>query len=108
MKAYKGLAATSATITHLKRELMHAIWLILLDDEFMEAYEHGIIVKCADGIIRRVFPRFFTYSADYPEKYVQFFTTLLSFLPSPPEFSSRPSVTSPNVSVHDVLFRNAG
>uniref|UniRef100_A0A8H7XVD3 Uncharacterized protein n=1 Tax=Psilocybe cubensis TaxID=181762 RepID=A0A8H7XVD3_PSICU len=68
MKAYNGLTATAATITHLKRELMHAIWLILLDEEFMEAYEHGIIIKCADGITRRVFPRFFTYSADYPEK----------------------------------------
>ena len=25
---------------------------LLLDDEFMEAYEHGIVVKCADGVIR--------------------------------------------------------
>ena len=33
-------------------------------------YEHGVIVTCADGIVRRVFPRIFTYSADYPEKYV--------------------------------------
>jgi len=29
-----------------------------------------MIVDCIDGIRRRVFPRFFTYSADYPEKYV--------------------------------------
>ncbi|KAH9480132.1 hypothetical protein JR316_0006729 [Psilocybe cubensis] len=68
MKVYNGLTASAATITHLKRELMHAIWLILLDEEFMEAYKHGIIIKCADGVIRHVFPRFFTYSADYPEK----------------------------------------
>ena len=57
-------------MTHLKRELMHAVWELLLDDEFMEAYEHGIVVKCADGVIRRIYPRFFTYSADYPEKYM--------------------------------------
>ena len=38
-------------MTHLKRELMHAVWELLLDDEFMEAYEHGIVVKCADGVI---------------------------------------------------------
>jgi hypothetical protein len=55
-------------MTHLKRELIHAIYELLLDEEFMHAYEHGIVVKCADGIMRRIFPRFFTYAADYPEK----------------------------------------
>ena len=55
-------------VTHCRRELMQAIWLKLLDDEFLEAYSHGLIVTCADGIIRRVFPRIITYSADYPEK----------------------------------------
>jgi hypothetical protein len=49
---------------------MHAIWALLLNPEFMHAYEHGIVIKCADGVMRRVYPRFFTYSADYPEKYV--------------------------------------
>ncbi|TCD63562.1 hypothetical protein EIP91_005233 [Steccherinum ochraceum] len=69
--AYKkifGIAATKATLQHCRRELMQAIWLLLLDDEFMEAYEHGIILRFADGIVRRVFPRIFTYAADYPEK----------------------------------------
>ncbi|THV05942.1 hypothetical protein K435DRAFT_816082 [Dendrothele bispora CBS 962.96] len=63
-----GFPASAPTLTHLKRELMQAIWALILDPEFMEAYEHGILVKCGDGIIRRLFPRFFTYSADYPEK----------------------------------------
>ncbi|KAF8148266.1 hypothetical protein B0H34DRAFT_758798 [Crassisporium funariophilum] len=63
-----GDPASAATLTHLKRDLMHAIWELLLDPEFIHAYEHGIILKCADGVIRRLFPRFFTYSADYPEK----------------------------------------
>jgi hypothetical protein len=49
---------------------MHKVWELLLDPEFLHAYEHGIVLKCADGIVRRIFPRFFTYSADYPEKYV--------------------------------------
>ncbi|PSR72539.1 hypothetical protein PHLCEN_2v11592 [Hermanssonia centrifuga] len=53
-----------------KNQLMHAVWLLLLDDKFMEAYEHGIRVNCADGIIQQLFPRFFTYSADYPERFV--------------------------------------
>ena len=51
-----------------KRELFQAIWLLLMDPEFMEAYEHGFVIECADGVMRRLFPRVFTYSADYPEK----------------------------------------
>ena len=48
---------------------MQLIWLMLLDDEFMDAYVNGFLHQCGDGIIRRIFPRFFAYSADYPEKY---------------------------------------
>jgi hypothetical protein len=29
-----------------------------------------MVLKCADGVLRRIFPRIFTYSADYPEKCV--------------------------------------
>jgi hypothetical protein len=35
---------------------MQEVWQQLLDDDFLEAYQHGI------------YPRIFTYSADYPEK----------------------------------------
>ncbi len=45
--------------------------MLLLDPEFMHAYVHGIVIECADGILHRVYPHFFTYSADYPEKYVR-------------------------------------
>ena len=47
---------------------MHGVWRVLLDDEFLHAYQHGIVLKCADGIERRIYPRIFTYSADFPEK----------------------------------------
>jgi hypothetical protein len=57
-------------ITHCRREAYHAQWMELLDDEFIEAYKHGIVINCCDGITRRFYPRIFTYSADYPEKYV--------------------------------------
>lgn len=63
-----GEPASSSTFTHLKRELVHAIWELILDGKFVEAYKHGIVIHCSDGITRRVFPRFFSYSADYPEK----------------------------------------
>ncbi|KAL1939913.1 hypothetical protein VTO73DRAFT_9613 [Trametes versicolor] len=58
----------SKILTHCRRELMHGIWRLLLGDRFEEACRHGIVVKCFDGITRRLYPRFFTYSADYPEK----------------------------------------
>ena len=47
---------------------MHAVWKTILDDDFIHAYVHGMVVMCIDGIERRIFPRLFTYSADYPEK----------------------------------------
>lgn len=47
-----------------------------MDDDFMHAYEFGIVIECLDGISQRVFPRFFSYSADYPEKYVKILTFL--------------------------------
>jgi hypothetical protein len=55
-------------MTHCRRELMHGVWKFLLDEDFIHAYKYGMVVKCVDGIERRVYPRFFTYSADYPEK----------------------------------------
>jgi hypothetical protein len=55
-------------MTHCRRELMQAVWDKILDEDFIHAYLYGIVIKCIDGIERRVYPRFFTYSADYPEK----------------------------------------
>lgn len=42
--------------------------MILLNAEFIDAYVNGIQIEFFDGVVRRVFPRIFTYSADYPEK----------------------------------------
>jgi len=64
-----GKPPNGAFLAHCFRELIHAQWKILLDDDFIEAWKHGIVVHCPDGIWRRFYPRFFTYSADYPEKY---------------------------------------
>ncbi len=57
-------------LTHCRREVMHGAWNIILDDDFIYACTYGIVVMCVDGNERRVYPRIFTYSADYPEKYV--------------------------------------
>ncbi|KAJ3913352.1 hypothetical protein F5877DRAFT_93236 [Lentinula edodes] len=41
---------------------------ISLNDAFLHAYKYGIVIKCFDGVECRVYPWFFTYLADYPEK----------------------------------------
>jgi hypothetical protein len=60
--------ATVPVFRFLKVDLMQQIWLLILDDDFVEAYIHGMLITCSDGVKRRIFPRIFTYAADYPEK----------------------------------------
>jgi hypothetical protein len=66
-----GKGANTHIMAHCRREALHAQWEVLLDDEFLQAYKSGIVITCCDGVIRRFYPRIFTYSADYPEKYVE-------------------------------------
>jgi len=63
---------TNDCVTHCHREFFHKQWKILLDDEFLEAYEHDVIILCCDGLKRRFYPRIFTYSADSSEQYINF------------------------------------
>ena len=64
--------ATATILQFLKVQLMQQIWWLLLNDTFMNAYTHGIVITCGDKVKQWVFPQFFTYVADYPEKYVLF------------------------------------
>ncbi|KAJ7191279.1 hypothetical protein GGX14DRAFT_579131 [Mycena pura] len=57
-----------AVETHLKRELMHAVWDMLLDDDFIKACDDGLEILCYDKILRDVFPWIYLYGADYPER----------------------------------------
>jgi hypothetical protein len=63
-----GTSASAVLVTFCRRQLMHAAWSLLLDDDFCHAYEHGTVIECSDGVFRRVYPRIMTYAADYPEK----------------------------------------
>ncbi|KXN87761.1 hypothetical protein AN958_08173 [Leucoagaricus sp. SymC.cos] len=63
-----NIAATAQVLTNCRRELVHMILLLLFDEEFRHAYEFGIVIQFIDGIFRRMFPRFFIYGMDYPEK----------------------------------------
>ena len=98
-----------ALFTHCRRELFHAQWRDLLDDEFLQAYEHGMAFICGDGIKRRLFPRIFTYSADYPEKYIvlfhrdRFTTQAQAFVP--PGYSSQTYAALVVACAQDALFQ---
>ncbi len=70
IKKITGKHPTADTITHCRRELMHKVLSLIFDQEFSAMHQDGIVIKCADGVMRRIFPRLFTYSADYPEKCV--------------------------------------
>ncbi|KAI5115443.1 hypothetical protein M0805_006771 [Coniferiporia weirii] len=63
-----GCKASNELLTHCRREIMHAVWKIMLNDDFLDAWKNGIVVECGDGVKQRLFPHIFTYSADYPEK----------------------------------------
>jgi hypothetical protein len=64
-----GNGPNATLLAHCHHEAFHAQWEAILDNDFVHAYEHGIVIECCDGVKRRFYPRIFTYSADYPEKY---------------------------------------
>jgi hypothetical protein len=63
-----GVPPPLDVLTHCRRELFHEVIKLILEGRFTEAYKHGVLIEFPDGITRRVFPRFYCYSADYPEK----------------------------------------
>jgi len=81
-KKAHGHQPSKAMYTHMKRELFHACWRLFLNEEFVTVYEKGFVHHCADGIVRRIFPQFKFYSADYPEKcaLLLYVRTVLTFL----------------------------
>ena len=64
-----GANASDDHLAFLRKEVYHAVWALLLHPEFMHAYFHGFEWEFWDRVIRLCFPRIFTHSADYPEKY---------------------------------------
>ena len=53
---------------HCKCELMHAVWDLLLDEDFIKGSTNGLAIQCSDGIEHIFFLHIITYSAEYPEK----------------------------------------
>ncbi|KAF5343015.1 hypothetical protein D9757_014587 [Collybiopsis confluens] len=63
-----GCTPADKILTFMRREIPHAIYAKLFDEEFMKAYRDGIILTCGNNLTYCMFPRLFTWSADYPEK----------------------------------------
>ncbi|RXW14734.1 hypothetical protein EST38_g11122 [Candolleomyces aberdarensis] len=69
--AYRDIFGTDPSndiMTHSRRELVHAVYLLLMNKDFMHAYVYGCEFEFWDGIIRQWFPRWFIHATDYPEK----------------------------------------
>jgi Plavaka transposase len=75
-----GKTPSAAFQTHCHRQMFHEQWKVILDDEFMEAYLHGVVINCLDKVERRFYLRIFIYSSDYPEKCVYNLFSCLLFL----------------------------
>lgn len=61
----------------LKREILQKGWhKQLLEPSFKAACGERVILKCGDGITRRVFPKMLLYSADLQEKWVSMHSRL--------------------------------
>lgn len=98
-----GRGPTRVFMTYCQREAFHTQLGLIFDDEFIEAYEHGIVICCCDGITRRFYPRVFTHSADYPEKYVSFSSWFLhSNHSNPPGFYWPQFAIEEGAHAHDV------
>jgi hypothetical protein len=64
----KGSGSTPSLKTHCRREVFQAALRLIFGEEFVHAYQNGIILIFPDGVKRKCFIRIITYSADYPEK----------------------------------------
>ncbi|KAF9538744.1 hypothetical protein CPC08DRAFT_738832 [Agrocybe pediades] len=60
--------ATKDTLTHLRRELMQAVWELILDEDTVNAYAYGEKFRLYDEVDHALYLRFLFYSMDYPEK----------------------------------------
>ncbi|KIK18270.1 hypothetical protein PISMIDRAFT_14512 [Pisolithus microcarpus 441] len=50
MEHFGGKYPGDVLTTHCNREFLNEQWKILLDDNFIVAYKHGIVIICCDGI----------------------------------------------------------
>ncbi|KAJ7049329.1 hypothetical protein C8F01DRAFT_1265524 [Mycena amicta] len=82
-KEHYSHAMPDNVMTHTKRELFHAVWELLIDDDFVDAWINGRVFECWDKLQRRLFPRIPMYGLDYPEKVLASTIRFLARYPCP-------------------------
>ncbi|KAJ7055705.1 hypothetical protein C8F01DRAFT_444509 [Mycena amicta] len=103
-KEHYGHAMPDNVMTHTKRELFHAVWGLLIDDDFVDAWMNGRALECWDKIMRRLFPRIPTYGLDYPEKVLAATIRFLARYPCPRCFILKTDIPLTGTK-HDLLRR---
>ncbi|KAH6886601.1 hypothetical protein BKA70DRAFT_1123133 [Coprinopsis sp. MPI-PUGE-AT-0042] len=63
-----GIKPSDDILCFVRREAIQAIYVLLLDDEFVHVYVYGHDMEFCDCVKHRFFPWFMTHSMDYPEK----------------------------------------
>ncbi|KAF8594867.1 hypothetical protein BDV93DRAFT_458195 [Ceratobasidium sp. AG-I] len=91
-RALSEKAISESMSTHIDREIFHACWRALLSDNFIEAYRTGLVIDCLDGARRRLYPRIFTYSADYLEKIQVSTIRKFGLIPSPQDLDAKANI----------------
>ncbi|KAG6872011.1 hypothetical protein C0995_013927 [Termitomyces sp. Mi166 len=67
--AQYGLPASAEIMTFMRCEIMNVVWLLLLDDDFVEIYQNELISPGLDAVVWCYFPWFMIHGMDYPEKF---------------------------------------
>ena len=60
--------APDDVLTFVCRSTYQAVFVHMLSGHFETLYYQGFVLKCGNGVVRRIYPRVFAYSADYLEK----------------------------------------
>ncbi|RPD53254.1 hypothetical protein L226DRAFT_548591 [Lentinus tigrinus ALCF2SS1-7] len=105
MDTFDGTAPRAELLTFCRRELYQAVILLLLDERFLDAYRHGILVSCGDEIRRHMFPRFLIHSADYVEKILATCLKYLAKCPCPRCYIDKEKIPEMGV-LNDLHRRN--
>lgn len=60
--------ASEELMRFMRKELYQAVFELLANPDYVHAHFHGFEHTFWDSVVRLVFLRFMTHSADYPEK----------------------------------------
>jgi len=63
-----GNTLSGALMTHCHPEILHAQWQVLLNEDFINACQHGVVITWCNGVKHCFYSHIFTYSADFVDR----------------------------------------